>query len=554
VAVDSLPTNLNPWTPQGSNVVTAEVGAQLWPAVFATSFGGEEVPDTAFVTSAEVVGVPPASDFTVQYEINPKAVWSDGVPITATDFIYLWHELRDATDLPSTVPVAGYADIASIVASNDGRTATVSFTSPDADWESLFDGLVPAHVGERYGFAAAFGHPSATTAVSGGPFTISSVVPGQSLTLVRNPDWWGEPPRLDKIVLEVVHGSSAVIRGLQDGAIDLAELGPSTALTDDVAASSDLVEQPDLSPTLWQLVYNEADPLLAHPGIRRAVSEALDRRELEWDTVGLEDPDVLLAINHLFASGGLGAADHDGAYQLGDDSESYALFAAAGYTRDVKGLVTTPSGAPLVLHLVGPSGDGMVRAIEALLRAQLLDAGIPLQVQNVSLRRLLHGVLPAGDYQIALAPYLLSPFPGQNLTLYSDPVSPWQPETIPSPGVPVLAPQATLTPPGLEPGAMVSGAVTRDVDGYENRVVTALAGEAFSELEPDKAMVLYNRIDSELWSDLPTMPLFQAPIELVMRDDLVNVTYATTWAGPFWDADQWGLQVSPPPATTTTIP
>jgi peptide/nickel transport system substrate-binding protein len=554
VAVSRLPTNLNPWTPQGSNAVTAEVAAQLWPAVFATAPDGVVQPDTAFVTSAEVIGVPPASNFTVQYEINPRAVWSDGVPITGTDFVYLWHELRDATDVASTVPVAGYADIAGIASTNDGRTVTVTFTAPDADWESLFDGLVPAQLGERYGFVAAFSHPSATTSLSGGPFTISSVVPGQSLTLVRNPSWWGEPARLDRIVFEVVRGSSAVIRGLQDGSIDLAELGPSAALSEDVDASSDLVEQPEQSPTLWQLVYNEADPLLAHPALRRAVSKALDRRELEWDTIGLYDGAVLLAVNHLFAAGAQGAASHDSSYQLGDASQAYDLLADAGYTRDSAGLVTTPAGTPLVLHLVAPSGDGPVRAVEALLRAQMLDAGITLREQNVPLRRLLRGVLPAGDYQIALAPYLLSPFPSQNLALYSDPVSPWQPATIPSPGMPVLAPQASLTPPGLEPGAAVSGAVTRDVDGYENRVVTALAGEAFSELNPAKEVALYNRIDAELWSDLPTMPLFQAPVELVMRDDLANVTYSTSWEGPFWDADQWGLQVSPPPETTTTIP
>ncbi|HTX01239.1 MAG TPA: ABC transporter family substrate-binding protein [Acidimicrobiales bacterium] len=552
VAVPSLPTNLNPWTPQGSNQVTAEVAAQIWPSVFSTGPGGEEMPNTAFVTSAEVIGVPPASNFTVQYQINPSAVWSDGTPVTAADFIYLWQQLRAATELPSTVPLAGYDDIASVVGSNGGRTVTVTFTEPDAGWEQLFEELVPSGVAEREGFVAAFSHPSATTALSAGPFALSSFVPGQSLTLVRNPRWWGEPARLDKIVLRVVRGSSAMIRGLQDGAIDLAELGPSAALDDDVAASSDLLALPEESPLLWQLVYNEADPLLAHPSVRQAVSDALDRRELEWDTIGLEDPAVTLAVNHLFPASGGG--ERAGSYQLPDDAAAYNLLAGDGYTRNGDGLVTTEEGAPLVLHLVAPEGDGLVRRIEALLRAQLLDAGITLVVQNVPLARLLRGVLPAGDYQIALAPYLLSPFAAQNVALYSNPAGSQLPATIPSPGMPMLAPQAALTPAGAEPGAVVSGAVTGDVDGYENRVVTAVATDAFSELNPAKATTLYNRIDAELWNDLPTMPLFQQPVELVMRDDLVDVTYATTSAGPFWDADQWGIQVSPPPSTTTTIP
>lgn len=562
VAVDALPTNLNPTTPQGANAVTAEIAAQLWPSTFVVSSTGNAQPETSFVTSAEVVGVPPASSFTVQYQINPKAVWSDGVPITATDFVYLWQQMLTATDLPPTVPLAGYDDISSVVGSNDGRTVTVTFSTPDANWEALFAGLVPAHLAERQGFAGAFslngrgGEGAAGVAISGGPFAVERVIPGVSLTLVRNPSWWGVPARLSKLVFEVVRGSSATIRDLRAGRIDLAELGPSAALTDDVAASSDLVERSELSPTMWQLVYNHADPLLAHRSVRLAVSDAIDRRELEWDTVGLDDPAVSLALDHLAPDGLPGSADHDGAFQLGNDARADALLVADGYTRDAAGLITTSTGAPLTLDLVGPSADGTVARIEALISAQLLDAGITLRVRNVPLRRLLDGVLPAGDYQIALAPYLLAASPQENVELYSNPVGPIEPLTVSSPGGSMLAPVGDLTTPtsGTEPGAAVSGSVTRDVAGYIDPEVTALAAEAFSELNPADAASIYDRIDSLLWSDLPTMPLFQAPLELVTNDELANVTYSTTWVGPFWDADQWGLQVSPVPATTTTLP
>ncbi len=555
VAVSALPTNLNPWTPPGSNQVSAEVAAQLWPSVFVTGPGGSEQPESSFVTSAEVVGVPPSSSFTVQYQINPKAVWSDGVPITAADFVYLWQQLRVAADLPATVPLAGYDDIASVVGSNDGRTVTVTFTAPDANWEGLFSDLLPAHVGEAGGFAGAF-HAGSGGAVSGGPFVVSKVVPGSSLTLVRNARWWGAPANLDEIVLEVVRGSSAVIHGLQDGSIDLAELGPSAALNDDIAASSDLVARPELSPLLWQLVYNEADPLLAHLSVREALSDAVDRRELEWDTVGLDDPAVALARNHLYAAGAAVAATDGGAYQVSNDAAADDLLLADGYARNGAGLLTTETGTPITVRLVGPSGDGAARQIEALLRAELLDAGITLQVSNLPLRRLLAGVLPAGDFQIALVPYLLAAWPQQNATLYTDPVGPIAPATVASPGGAVAAPGALLAPEvaDSEPGAAVAGAVTRDVGGSEDAGLAAIAAEAFGELNPAKLSRLYNRMDARIWDDLPDLPLFQAPVELVTRDDLANVTWTTTWAGPFWDADQWGIQVSPPPATTTSLP
>ena len=68
---------------------------------------------------------------TIVYTLNPRAVWSDGVPITAADFKYAWLEQRA---VPSNAPdsvasVEGYRDIASVTGTNKGRTVTVKFRS-----------------------------------------------------------------------------------------------------------------------------------------------------------------------------------------------------------------------------------------------------------------------------------------------------------------------------------------------------------------------------------------------------------------------------------------
>lgn len=557
VAVPALPRNLNPYTAAGANQVTAEVAAQIWPSVFVTGPGGSEVANTTLVTSAEVVGVPPSGPFTVQYVINPEASWSDGVPITAADFVYLWHALRDDHALSGIVPVRGYADITSVVGSAGGRTVTVTFATPYADWTSLFDGLLPSHLAAT---GAPFSSVFASTSVSGGPFRVGSVQPGAEMTLVRNPAWWGTPARLDAIHLKVMRGSSTILRALQVGSVQLAELPPSLGLNAAVAASSDLAAQPEETSQLWQLVFDQADPLLSQPSVRRAVADAIDRRELLWDTVGLADPAASLAGDHLVAEGMSGAGSNGGAYQVGNDATADSLLAGAGYVRDAAGMLESASGAPLRLRLVAPSGSALVRQIEALLRVQLLDAGIALVVQNVPPARLLGHVLPAGEFQLALVPYLLSPFSSENVALYSSPVGTTSPLVVDSPGGAVLTPSAGASLDGgaaavpTEPGAAVIGAVTRNIAGFVDRSVTARALEAFGQLNPAKAGALYNGIDVKLWNDLVTLPLFQTPLDLVANDRLVNASYAPTWAGPFWDAAQWGLQVSPPPTTTTTIP
>ena len=120
-------------------------------------------------STSELVSTKPE---TIVYTLNPKAVWSDGVAITAADFKYAWEKQRgdpDGLRPPDVASIAGYRDIASVTGSNGGHTVTVKFKTTFADWQMLFANLVPAHVMEKTGW-----NPSCTTVnpaidLSGGP-------------------------------------------------------------------------------------------------------------------------------------------------------------------------------------------------------------------------------------------------------------------------------------------------------------------------------------------------------------------------------------------------
>ncbi len=120
------------------------------------------------------------SPLTIQYVINPAAVWSDGVPVTADDFVYAWQSQRggavDVDGQPDQVAsTIGYRDIASVVGSNDGKTVTVTFSQPFTDWRILFDHMVPAHVARRVGWNTGFAHFDPSVELSAGPMILQSV-------------------------------------------------------------------------------------------------------------------------------------------------------------------------------------------------------------------------------------------------------------------------------------------------------------------------------------------------------------------------------------------
>jgi peptide/nickel transport system substrate-binding protein len=568
VAVPYLPSELNPATVAGANPVTTEIMAQVWPSAFVVASNGSPRPSTSFIDAAENVSLHPQ---TVVYTIDPRARWSNGDPIDAEDFIAEWKaQLALGPRLPANDPLAGYEDIASITSSPSRKQVTVVFKHPDADWEALFSELAPSRVAARYGWSAAFAGGNLSHLVSGGPFKIAKIVPSKLLVLVRNPAWWGTPAPLERIVFKVVRGQAALLRALEGGAIDVAEIQPGPALRDALMLHRYLGATTSLSPTLWQLNFNLADATMSHLLVRRAIATAIDRVELEADSIGWQRENVPISGSHLFLSGAQGSAGHGSDFANVDVPLADEMLAQAGYRLGADGLLHDAAGRVFVVRLTVPTGSRLVSEMTAELRAQLLDAGIVLRIVRMPLARLLQTTLPSGGYQLALAPMLLSPFPSQNATYYLDPVGPTlasSPFSVPAePGstttTTTLAPSTSTGPlesayaagvgSETEPGAAKAGSVTRDVLGYSDPAVNSLLESAVMDLNAVSMANAYNEADIQIWKDLPSLPLFQVPVALVGVRRLLNLEESPTWMGPLWNAQTWALEV--PVLTTPTLP
>ena len=217
------PTGCNPNTPAGDTPGTQTVLAGVLPSPFVVeratgSADGQLGPDRVGRAGQTL------KPQTIVYTLNPKAVWSDGVPITAADFKYAWEEQRGdpVVSSPDVASIAGYRDIASVTGSNGGHTVTVKFKTTFADWQMLFDNLVPAHVMEKVGW-----NPTCTTVnpaidLSGGPFEIESVS-GQTITLVQNPKWWGTPANARSITVHIASSTEQLAQWMASGFVQVAQ-------------------------------------------------------------------------------------------------------------------------------------------------------------------------------------------------------------------------------------------------------------------------------------------------------------------------------------------
>ena len=215
-------------------------------------------------------------------------------------------------------------------------------------------------------------------------------------------------------------------------------------------------------------------------------------------------------------------------------------------------------GAPLTLTITGPDGNAVTEALELQLQAQWAACGVTLVIHNVTMTRLLSVALPEGRYQIALAPYVIPAFPTWAAIDYTDPVTPAPApqETISLHGgtaSPVTGGSGTVTlvvecvdATGHRARCRNAGAVTRDVTGLNQPGVGTDFEQIMVELNTQSEALLMSKLDGLLTHYLPTLPLFQMPVSLVQRSDIVNVSESPTSAGPMWDAEDWAIELTAP--------
>ncbi len=522
-ATEQEPTSFNLNTTKGPSPTAQMIMDRVWPQVFLEGPQLRPTLDTELVQSAELVSTSPQ---TVVYKINPRAVWSDGVPISADDFVYNWQaQSGTGTDIDGkpfdAVDTSGYRNIQSVTGSDGGKTVTVVFKQPYGDWERLFSNLVPAHIAERVGWNSGFDTFQPSTVISGGPFVVSSYAPGHQLVLSRNPRYWGQPAHLEHIVFDFFPNPGQDPALLEGHHVDLVYPNPEADLVDQIRQTPHVTSQLGLSLRLEHLDFNERNPLLADLKVRQAIAMAIDRDQVVSATVGQFAPAVKPLGNHLFANTQPEYQDNSSTYSHADVASARRLLESDGFILGPDGYMEK-DGKPLELRITTTSEDPLRLAAEQVIVDQMQLLGVKLDVSNVPSPVLFGMDLPTGNYDLALFSWTVSSFASSTVQMYGTP----DPQT---------------------------GAGRSNWTGFSDPTVDSLYQQAEAELNDSKATTLYNQIDQELWDRMVSLPLYQDPTFTAYSDQYTNIADNPASSGPFWDAEQWGLKLIPPRGGTTAV-
>lgn len=114
-------------------------------------------------------------------------------------------------------------------------------------------------------------HPVGT-----GPFKFQERVRGQKIVLVRNENYWGDKPYLDKVIFRPIPDAAARVTALESGEVDVIAVPPPDSVERLKAKGFKVVE--GTPPHVWYLAFNFNNPIMKDKRVRQAIIMAIDRK------------------------------------------------------------------------------------------------------------------------------------------------------------------------------------------------------------------------------------------------------------------------------------
>jgi peptide/nickel transport system substrate-binding protein len=178
--------SLNPMIVQGIPVQQVRsYGFERGYTIESLMARGENEPFTLYGLLAKTVETDDNRDF-VTFHLDPRARFSDGTPVLAEDVLFSWELLRDH-GRPNHRQY--YSKVAKAEAL-DRLTVRFDLTGANDRELPLILGLMPV-LPKHAVNVATFEETSLTPIMGSGPYRITAVNPGASVTFTRNPDYWG---------------------------------------------------------------------------------------------------------------------------------------------------------------------------------------------------------------------------------------------------------------------------------------------------------------------------------------------------------------------------
>ncbi|MEV0296600.1 ABC transporter family substrate-binding protein [Nocardia sp. NPDC050710] len=484
LATTTFPANWNTLSNDGNDGEIADIERPMMPRAFTVDAAGELSINRDYFTDIALTGTDPQQ---VAYTINPKAFWSDGRPITWEDIASQAQALSGRDKRFLIAITNGFEFVDKVERGVDDRQAVLTFRQPFGEWRGQFAGnsaLFPKSVtANPDSFNKSLVDGMGPTA---GPFQVQSTDRAQGrIVLGRNPNWWGERPKLETITYSVLD-HVAWVGALQNNELDLVRLSS----IDDVKTvrNTEGVVVRRAPGNRWRHITFNGAPgsILADPGVRVAIAKAIDRQGIATATMNglVENPKPLN--NHVFLQGQDGYRDNSAPVAF-DPEQAAKDLDALGWK--LNGDIREKDGRKLMIRDVMYNDPVWVQ-IAQIIQQNLARIGVGLTIDTKPGAGYFTDVIIPGDFDAAQFIFQGDAFALSSIRqiYYYDP---------------------------------------NDLQGNYGRIgspeLNALIDRTLAELDPRRAIELANDVDRAVFAEGHSLPLTQSDGSFGVRADLANV-------------------------------
>jgi peptide/nickel transport system substrate-binding protein len=315
---------------------------------------------------------------TYTFHLKKNIRWSDGQPFTAKDVLFSYDRIMDPK--VDAAPLRGYYQDIEKVDVPDDYTVIFHYRIPYFLALEMCGGIpiVASHLfkkGEDFNSS-----PIGRRPVGTGPYKLQSWKTGSEVVLVRNENYWGEKPAIDRIIFKIITDSTVALQVLKQGGLDMMGLDPIqwARETENKRFTEQFRKLSYYQPQFNFIGWNCRRPIFSDKRVRRAMTMLVPRE--------------LILQKILFGLGAvvtgpfyINSPDYDKSIKPFpyDPKAALALLKSAGWSYPPGSFVLEKNGKPFQFQFLIPAGAKLPLQIATILKEELHEIGIEMSIQRL---------------------------------------------------------------------------------------------------------------------------------------------------------------------------
>ncbi|OYZ20704.1 MAG: ABC transporter substrate-binding protein [Bdellovibrio sp. 28-41-41] len=477
---------------------------------------------------AKIVTVDGKKKIVTQWEIKESVKWGDGTPLTCDDIIF---SRTVALSNNVSIPEREVYEQIEKIEVDPKNPKKCTFTYQNAIWNHVNQlgtfYLLPKHLEEsvfnkykdqKEGYEKNSNYTKNPTnpGLYNGPYVVSELKLGDHISMVPNKHFYGEAPKIKRIIIKLIPNTGTLEANLRSGTIDkISVLG----LTFDQAISlekkiktesADFTVVFEPSAVHEHIDLNLDNPILKDIKVRKALATAIDKEQLVKSLFEGKQPASL----HFITPKDPWYTDDPKSVTTYRYSKRQAakILDEAGWKEDKDGY-RYKEGKKLSLNFMTTAGNKTREAVQVYLQNQWKQVGIEIIIKNEPGRVFFGETTKKRRFDMAMYAWVANPENNPRSTLHSEMIS-----------------------------SEKNGWSGQNYPGFKNPRMDKIIEEMDGEFNPKKRIELAAEMQKIYTDEIPVLPLYYRTDNAVIPKNMKNFKIPGHQFSETNDVERWTME------------